>query len=105
MNRDTRLDTSPARYLADTRLVVRRVGRETLLVPVSSGVGDLDSIYMLTDVGSTVWTLLAVPVTVGEIVDVVCTEYDVAADVAARDVGEFLDALVSKKLIHHAAGA
>jgi hypothetical protein len=88
--------------VADSRIVVRRVGRETLLVPVSSGVGDLDSIYMLTDVGSTIWALLAQPTAPASIVDAVCAEFDVTREVAARDVHEFLDALASKKLIRRA---
>jgi hypothetical protein len=97
-----RLETSPDLLVADTRIVVRRVGDETLLVPVSRGIGDLDSIYMLTDVGTTVWALLARPVTVATIVDAVCEDFDVARDVAAKDVDEFLSALLAKKLVHAA---
>ena len=98
-----RLETSSDLFVADTRVVVRRVGDETLLVPVSSGIGDLDSIYMLTDVGTTVWALLARPVAVGTIVDAVCEEFDVAREVAAKDVDEFLSALLAKKLVRGAA--
>ena len=99
-----RLETSSDLLVADTRVVVRRVGDETLLVPVSSGVGDLDSIYMLTEVGTLVWALLSArPVGVAAIVDAVCEEFDVTREVAAKDVEQFLDALRAKKLVHNAA--
>jgi hypothetical protein len=89
--------------VADSRVVVRRVGNETLLVPVSSGVGDLDSIYMLSDVGTAVWALLAQPTRVGTIVDAVCNEFDVPRETATRDVEAFIGELAAKKLVHNAA--
>jgi hypothetical protein len=90
-------------FVADTRVVVRQVGVETLLVPVSSGVGDLDSIYVLSDVGSAVWSMLAEPISFGDIVSRVCAEYDVEPEHAARDVDEFLEELKGKKLVHNAS--
>src|SRR5262249_25086912 len=88
-----------ARYQADSRLVVRRVGAETLLVPVSSGVGGLDSIYTLSEVGSRVWAMLAQPVSVADIVGPVCTEYEVEPDQARHDIVDFLNLLDAKKLV------
>ena len=90
-------------YVADKALVTRRIAKETILVPVSSRVGDLDSIYTLTEVGSRIWTLLDTPVSPKQIVDVLCAEYEVSADVASTDVAEFLESLVARKLAHPVA--
>ena len=49
------------RFVAATGLVSRRIGEQTILVPITSGVGDLDAIYTLSDVGSRVWALLQSP--------------------------------------------
>ena len=91
-------DQLDRRFVADASIVVRRIGDETLLVPVTSHVGDLDSIYTLTDVGSRIWTWLETPVSLRQIVNLLCAEYDVAAHIASRDTAGFVDALVAKRL-------
>lgn len=101
---DGDLDDSAARFVAHTGVVCRRIANETLLVPVASQVGDLDAIYTLSALGSTVWTLLREPVSARQIVDAICAEYDVSRDVAQKDVAEFLDALLAKKLVEAVDG-
>ncbi len=86
------------RFVADPSIVVRRIGDETLLVPVTSRVGDLDSIYTLTDVGSRIWAWLETPVSLRQIIHRLCDEYDVQTDIASRDAVEFVDALVARRL-------
>ena len=93
------------RLIAQPGVVSRHIADETLLVPVTSRVGDLDSIYTLIGIGPRVWAMLQQPVTPQQIVDVICDEYDVARDVAARDVTAFLDLLADKKLVAEAATA
>lgn len=97
-------DVRHARLMAHAGVVSREIANETLLVPVSSRVGDLDAIYTLSGVGPRVWTLLQQAVSPRQIVDTLCEEYDVSAEVAARDVAEFLDALLAKKLVMPAQG-
>ena len=87
------------RLIAHNGVVSREIANETLLVPISSRVGDLDAIYTLSGVGPRVWTLLRQAVSSRQIVDTLCEEYDVSPEVAARDVAEFLDALLAKKLV------
>lgn len=96
------MNAHPGRsFVADTALVTRRIAGETILVPVSSRVGDLDSIYTLTEVGSRIFSLLQdAPVSVDEIVSVICAEYDVSAMVAAADAAAFIEAFMAKKLVH-----
>ena len=91
-------------FVADKALVTRRIADETILVPVSSRVGDLDSIYTLTEVGSRIFSLLQeAPVSVDQIVNVVCAEYEVSPALAAADASAFIEVLVAKKLAHPVA--
>ena len=99
------VDAGERTFVASPDVVVRRIAGETLLVPVSSRVGDLDAIYTLSDVASRVWELLASPVSSRQMVDAVCAEYEVGRDVAARDVAGLVDELVGKKLIRPAGDA
>jgi hypothetical protein len=90
------------RFVARRSLVTRRIAGETILVPIAAGVGDLDAVYTLSDVGSTVWALLQQPVSMTEIVDAVFTEYEVSRETASNDIAEYLDLLLSKKLVEPA---
>ncbi len=87
------------RFAAHPGLVSRRIADETILVPVSSKVGDLDAVYTLSPVGSSVWMLLQNPVSLQQMIDAVCAEYDTEAHTAANDLTDFLDALLEKRLI------
>jgi hypothetical protein len=86
-------------FVASTGLVSRRIADETILVPVASGVGDLDAVYTLSDVGSRIWTLLQRPVSIDQIVSVLSAEYDVVPEVASSDVTEFVASLLNKGLV------
>lgn len=91
------------RFVAHPGLVSRRIADETILLPVSSKVGDLDAVYTLSPVGSSVWTLLQQPVSLRQMIDAVCAEYDTEAHTAASDLTDFLDALLEKRLIDRTA--
>ena len=84
----------------DGGVVTRRFGAETLLVPVSAGVGDLDSVYTLNEVGTTIWNAMAEPIALAELSARVAREYDVTREEAQRDVEAFLSDLLKLRLVH-----
>jgi hypothetical protein len=79
--------------------VTRQIAGETLIVPVTGQVMDLESIYVLNPVGSRIWELLRSPTTADRIAEVVASEFAVSPQRAADDVVEFLDSLGSRGLI------
>ena len=79
--------------------VTRNIGGETLVVPVTGHVMDLESIYVLNPVASRIWELLGSPTTADQIADVVAGEFAVSEKEAAADVAEFLDSLRTRGLI------
>ncbi|HZP48859.1 MAG TPA: PqqD family protein [Vicinamibacterales bacterium] len=84
----------------DPSLVTRHVAGETLIVPVSGNMADLESIFVLNDVGSHIWArLLRGPATVDELARAVVAAFDVSADAATADVAAFLDDLSSRRLV------
>ena len=82
--------------------VTRQIAGETLIVPVTGHVTNLDSIYVLNEVASRIWTLLQQPTTSDRIADALASEFDIARDRAAEDVAEFLDSLAARGLIQQA---
>jgi Coenzyme PQQ synthesis protein D (PqqD) len=70
------------------------LGGETCILHLSSGI-----YYGLDSVGARVWDLLQAPRTLGELQALVLREFDVAADRAARDLGEFCESLERAGLV------
>jgi hypothetical protein len=89
-------------YTGDERsFVTRQIAGETLIMPVAGRVVDLESIYVLNEVGSRIWQLVGSPTTADRIAEVIAREFDVSAERAAEDVAEFLGALDAQGLIRH----
>jgi hypothetical protein len=60
--------------------------------------------YGLDAVGARVWTLLATPQRVSELVSAVTREFDVRADECERDVLALLDELAERRLVRELTG-
>ena len=60
---------------------------------------DAGKYYLLDDVASFVWTKLAAPTSVADLVDELCSRYDVAASQCEADVLPFLTELHEKGLV------
>lgn len=80
-------------------VVCRRVGNESILVPIRQNVGDLDYIYTLSDVAARIWELLDGTRSVEGVVSAICDEYDVERDQAASDVAELVSDLEGVSLV------
>jgi len=86
-------------FVREKDLVTRTIAGETIIVPVKNNVGDLDSIYALNEVGSTIWELIDGKNSIVQIVEVVCDVYDVTSEVAKEDISDFLSTLETSGLI------
>ncbi len=80
---------------------LRQVGGESILVPIRNHVGELDSVFVLTAVAARIWQLFDGVRDVDSIITVICSEYDVQADVARADLEELLTSLTSADLVEH----
>lgn len=108
-SRNAEAVTEPRYFLArsaaaDLSFVTRQVAGETLIVPVSGSVADLESIFVLNEVGSHIWHVLSSPVTVDDLVRAVVATFDVTADAARADVQGFLEDLSSRRLVDAVEG-
>jgi hypothetical protein len=61
---------------------------------------DAGKYYLLDDIASVVWTRLAAPTSVGELLAELCSRYDVTPSRCEADVLPFLTALHEKGLVH-----
>lgn len=82
--------------------VFRKIGNETILVPVRAGVSELDSLFTFNEVGAVIWKGVETRSSVREIVSAVQAEFEIEPDSAESDVFEFLAVLVERNLIQPA---
>ncbi|MBI2883969.1 MAG: PqqD family protein [Candidatus Methylomirabilis oxyfera] len=97
MNRSTK------RFIKASDCVTRCITGETIIVPVSGGVGDLDSIYTVNEVGTRIWELIDGRTPVSRIIDAIANEYEITAEEAEQDIVDFLGSLEAAGLIRLAA--
>src|SRR5579871_4897766 len=87
------------RFVRSRSVVSRKVGGETLVVPVRGKVGDLASIYTFNGTGSLIWQSLESPRSLSELIAVIEQEYEVAHDQARQDVTQFLQDMMAADLV------
>lgn len=90
LSRASALDRAWAR---NPEFVSRRIGNEVILLPIKQNMGDLESIFTLTEVGARVWEQLDGRRTVAELRDFVAAEFEVSPAEAEADLLEFLTKL------------
>jgi len=86
-------------YRRAPHVVSRKVGPESVLVPVGKNVADLESVYTLSEVAARVWTLLDGELALPSLVERICAEYDVDVPTAEADLGELLASLEEAGLV------
>ena len=87
------------RFIRNREVVSRQIEGELIIVPIRHGVGDLNSLYTLNQVGLVLWDFMQEEHTVPEMMNRVCDEFEVTAAQAQDDIREFLDSLLEEKLI------
>ena len=79
--------------------VIREIAGETIIVPIRKQAGDLESIYTLNELGTTIWGMIDGKTKVSKIIEAIHENYDTSRENAARDVAEFLQSLEKASLI------
>jgi CTP synthase (UTP-ammonia lyase) len=83
-------DARHVRHIRNTSVVSRDVAGETIVVPISRGVGDLDSVYTFNAVGQSLWQLLEKERTAEELAIWVAANYEVEEAQAFEDIQSYL---------------
>jgi hypothetical protein len=80
--------------------VTRRIGAQTLIVPLTGGVGDLNAVYSLNETGAAIWQMLRDRMSLPQVVAAVFRKFEVSAEEAAADVKDFMADLHHSGLIN-----
>jgi len=90
------------RFRRSDEVAFRRVGDETLLVPIRTSPQQEMNVFALNEVAAFLWDNLGEPRSAEELSSCLAGSYEVDSARAASDVAEFLARLASKHLIEKA---
>lgn len=79
--------------------ILRQVGEDVVVVPTGETALHFNGMIMLNAVSRILWERLAEGADLPQLVAAVTAEFDVSADEAAADIGEFLAALEQADLL------
>jgi coenzyme PQQ biosynthesis protein PqqD len=92
-------------YCPSGNVVTRSIADETILVPISGNLANMEQIYTLNEVGASIWRHMDGKRSVEEIWQELLQEYDVAEDQLEKDMVEFIEQLQASDLIVEQAAA
>ena len=87
-------------YRASDDIIARKIEGELVIVPLKSGVGNLDSeMYALKTTGIAVWNMLDGHLTLELIIERLAAEYNAPYDEIKSDVTALMKELLKKGLV------
>ena len=93
-----------SRFTKNTNVAWREIADEIIVVPISRRRTDLDSVYVLNDVGARIWQLLDGERDLDDIVAVLADEYEVDRAEAEADLSAYLTELREIGAVMEAGG-
>ena len=91
--------SQPIRFRIAGDHATRKIGDETIVVPVRAHAADLESIYTFNEVGGAIWALVDGERTVSDIARELAAEFDVEEETALADVRRLLATLEDEGLV------
>jgi len=82
-------DPSPTLITRNSNLVAADIDSDLVMMSIEQG-----EYFGITGVGSRVWELLAAPITVADVVRVICAEYAVDEATCQADMQAFIEELI-----------
>ena len=88
------------KYFRNEDVIVREIEDEYVMVPIESGIGDMDgTVHTLNAMGIAIWEKLSPDKTLETIVDELCQETDADKKEIKNDITGFIEELLKRKLI------
>lgn len=98
MPSDVRLDSIC--MIPSENVVVREIQGELIIVPITSGIGDLeDEIFTLNETGRAIWDKLDGKRRLGDVVDSLLAEFEASREDVEKDVLGLVKELLKRKML------
>ena len=70
-----------------------------VVVPTGDNLVDFSAMITLNETGAFLWNLLSDEISIEELADAMCSEYEISKEEAVLDVTEFVETLKNKKVL------
>lgn len=88
-------------YKISEDIIFKEIEGTSILIPVISGVGDLNSdIFQLNETGSRVWEMLDGKTPLEKIIFTLIDEYDAPTEIIEQDVLNLIQNLLKKQFVY-----
>ena len=94
----TTVKNTDACYIRNPDLIATDMDGDTVMMSIERG-----EYYGISGVGSRVWELLEQPVTLADIIAIICAEFDIDQATCQTDMEQFLSELQSLELVSQPA--
>ena len=89
-----------AKFVPSENIVAREIEGELIIVPLISGIGDLDDeLFTMNETGKAIWRMLDGNNTLERIVDTLVKEYDCERETLIQDVSGLIDELARRGIV------
>jgi hypothetical protein len=92
-------DTYTKIWRPSANVVMRKIAGETILVPVSGNLANMQRLFTLNEMGALVWAMMEGGSTVGGIQEAIAREFEVEKIRSESDLMEFIGQLAGSGLI------
>jgi len=86
-------------YKKSIDFVEKQIGNETVLVPISDNIADMNKVFTLNEVGTFIYNKINNKNSVNDILSTLTEEYEVDTAVAHNDIEQFINHALSKGVI------
>jgi hypothetical protein len=87
-------------YAPSSDIVARTIEEELIIVPLSSGIGDLeDELFTLNETGKAIWENLNGKNTIADVIRILSQDFEAEDDEIEKDVFGLVEELVKRKLV------
>ena len=86
-------------YRPSEQIVTRKIADETILVPISGDLANMQQIFTVNEVGASIWTLLDGKKSLNEIKQALLHEFEIKEQQLAADILDFIKQLQQAKLV------
>jgi hypothetical protein len=87
-------------YIASEDVVAREIEGEFILVPLASGIGDMeDEIYTLNETGRAIWERLDGKKSLREVAEALKSDFEAKPGEIEEDIAGLVDVLFQRKMV------
>jgi len=86
-------------YKRSDEMELREMAGETILVPVTAGADDADSIYVLNETGAAAWDLFDGVLTLQEVAEEISERFEVTPERALEDLQQYVEELMAAEVL------